>query len=230
MTPDESGYLPNILIVGPSGSGKSTAYENLLLKHPDETAVIETELKGLPFKVKPKKITYVESWDQFEPAVQKYKADKEVKYIVIDSISKHLERCLQFCRISQKNYDIWTLYGKIGTTMFGLMHSKDKIIICTSLDELVEGETVGPDGIAMKTYKRMAATMMGNELRGKVDKEFTIVVHTDMRLKKANGAIDHRFLIKPDGITTAKTPRAMFGEQMFIPNDVKLIIDEMNKI
>ncbi len=222
-------YAPNILIVGDSGSGKSTSYEGL--PQDGRTAVIETELKALPFKHQFPKITYVEDVMGFGRAIEKYKKDPEVKYIVVDSISKHLERCLQYCRGNYKNYDIWTNYGSMGGTLMQQLHSKDKIIIAISLAELVEEES-NATGVVAKTYKRMAATLMGNELRGKIDKEFTIVCHTHLDKAKDTGLLNFYFRVKPDGLTTAKTPRAMFADAKngLVPNDVCAVIKELAKL
>lgn len=222
-------YQPNILIVGYSGSGKSTSYEGL--PQDETTAIIETELKALPFKNKFPKIKTIESFEAFNKAFDIFKADPVVKIIVIDSISKHLERCLHYCRCGFKNYDIWTNYGGMGTALMNSMHSRDKIIIAISLDELVEEES-NETGVVAKTYRKMAATFMGKELQGKIDKEFTIVCHTVLKKDQATGLMNFRFRVKPDGLTTAKTPRSMFSDAKdgLISNDMALIIKEISKI
>lgn len=221
-------YKPNILIVGDSGTGKSSSYESL--PQDGTTAIVETELKALPFKNKFPKIKYVEDKDSFEKAVNDFKADPEVKVIVIDSITKHIDRCLQHCRTCYKNFDIWTAYGRLGFQLMNLLHSKDKIIVAISLAELVEEES-NETGVIAKTYRRMAATLMGKELQGKIDKEFTIVCHTKLSRNKA-GLMDFQFLVKPDGLTTAKTPKSMFTDKPngLISNDVSLILKELSKI
>lgn len=222
-------YAPNILIVGDSGSGKSTSYEGL--PQDESTAIIETELKALPFKHNFKHIEYVEDVPGFSKALEKFKKNPAIKYIVIDSISKHLERCLQYCRSNFKNYDIWTNYGSMGGAMMQSLHCKDKIIIAVSLAELVEEES-NATGVVAKTYKRMAATLMGNELRGKIDKEFTIVCHTHLDKDKTSGMLKFSFRVKPDGLTTAKTPKAMFPDAKngLIDNNVNLLLKELTKL
>lgn len=222
-------YAPNILIVGPSGSGKSSSFESL--PQDGRTAVIESELKALPFPHKFTKIDYVDDINKFQAAVKKHMLDPEVKFLVIDSISKHLERCLQYCRSSYKNYDIWTNYGVMGSQLMNMLHSKDKVVIAISLDELVEEES-NATGVVSKTYKKMAATFMGKELQGKLDKEFTIVAHTHLQPDRATSLCKFNFRIKPDGLTTAKTPRAMFADTKdgLIGNDITLILKELAKL
>ncbi len=222
-------YKPNILVCGYSGSGKSTSIE--MLPQDGSTAIVETELKALPFRHKFTKVTTVDNYEGLIPAINKYKADPEVKVIVVDSTSKHLERCLNYCRMTLKNYDIWTMYGRLGSTLMDAMHSKDKIMIGISLDELVEEES-NNTGVVAKTYRKMAATHMGKELQGKLDKEFTVVLHAMPKFNPATKLLDFNFLCKPDGLTTAKTPRSMFKDRPggLIPNDLNLVIKELEKI
>jgi len=222
-------YAPNILIVGDSGSGKSTSYEGL--PQDGRTAVIETELKALPFPHKFQKIEYVDDVNKFYKALEKFKKDPEVKFIVIDSISKHLERCLSYCRTAFKNYDIWSNYGSMGSMLMNAMHCKDKVIIAVSLAELVELES-NETGTVATVYKRMAATFMGKELQGKLDKEFTIVLHTHLQRDKATGLVTFNFRVKPDGLSTAKTPKVMFTEAKagLAPNDILLVLKEILKL
>lgn len=221
-------YAPNILIVGYSGTGKSSSYENL--PQDETTAIIETELKALPFKHKFPKVTTCETIADFIAADKKYKEDPLVKRIVYDSITKHLERCLGHCRTTKKGYDIWTAYGLMGSELMRILHHKEKIIIATSLNEIFE-EEVNDTGTVTATNRMGAATLMGKELRGKIDKEFTIVVHT-LNRKNKDGTLDFLFRVKPDGLTTAKTPKAMFADKKdgLIPNDVALILKELDKL
>lgn len=222
-------YAPNILIVGYSGSGKSTSYEGL--PQDGRTVVIETELKALPFPHKFEKIAYVDDVMKFYKEIEKAKKDPEVKYIVIDSISKHLERCLAYCRSNYKNYDIWTNYGSMGHMLMNALHCKDKIIIAISLDDLIEEES-NETGVLSKNYKRMAATFAGKELQGKLDKEFTIVLHTHLVRDKATSLVQFNFRVKPDGLTTAKTPKVMFADTKngLVPNDIMLVMREIVKL
>ena len=221
-----TNYKPNILIVGDSGDGKSTSYESL--PQDESVYVIETECKALPFLHKFPNLIHVDTMDEFNAAVAKAKADVKCKYIVIDSISKHLERCLSYCRTTQKGYDIWNLYGRLGQKLMNDLHSRTQIIIATSLAELVETET-NETGVVQKFYKRMAATNMGTELRGKFDKEFTIVLHTKLT-RDAMGKMTFNFLVKPDGLTTAKTPKSMFPGKTLVQNDIMLVLNELAKV
>jgi len=58
----------------------------------------------------------------------------------------------------------------------------------------------------------------GKELRGKIEYEFLMVFFTESR-KDASGKMTYNFATNTDGVTSAKTPRGMF-EQQLIPNDL----------
>lgn len=227
-------WAPNILIVGPSGSGKSSSLENL--PQDDSTGIILTEPKALPFPNRFTNVKIVEAYDKFIPTLDSLKADPRVKVIVIDSISKHLERCLMYCRTCYKNYDIWTTYGKLGFALLNALSDRTKVIIALSIDESVEQEVVDPNnnGQLVTLFKRMAAVGAGNELKGKIEKEFTIVCHTVVKKSLLDkNKTDFLFQVKPSPNTTAKSPRSMFTDKAYeagyVPNDLKLVLTEVEK-
>lgn len=217
-------YLPNILIAADTGAGKSTALEKL--PQNSSTRIIETEGKALPFSHN-FDVRSVNTIDEFDREADSALADPKVEIIVYDSLSKQLHRCLQMCRATMKGYDIWSGYGIKGFRLFKQMHSTSKIIIATSLVEVREFDDVNEQGSPIKIYKKVAATFMGKELESKIEPEFACVLHIDM--KRVSGGIEHLFITKPDGVTTSKTPKAMFQGKTRIPNDIMLVIDELKK-
>jgi len=217
-------YLPNILVVADTGSGKSTALRNLPV---EGTRIIETEGKALPF---PNKfdVRSCLTIDDFNKEVDTAMADKAVKILVYDSLSKHLHRLLSMCRATMKGYDIWSGYGVKGFQLMHKCHSTEKIIIATSHSEIREFDDVNELNMPIKTYKKVAATFMGKEFEGKIEPEFQIVLH--MELKRTPKGIEHYFITKPDGVTTSKTPMAMFEGKPRIPNDLALVVAELTKL
>lgn len=231
-------WMPNVLIVGPSGSGKSSSIESL-----PQTPLVDlilTEPKSLPFSHKFPSVHLVEKMDDFHDTLTKCKINTTSKIIVIDSITKHLERCLANMRAGQTGFNIWSGYGKLGFMMLNALNCKNKIIIALSIDEKVEQEVVDlVDTTQLKTiYKSMAAVGMGKELLGKIEKEFTIVLHCVVRTNPVTKLSEHVFLTKPTPNTTAKSPKAMFNrmkagmpEEMYIPNDLMRVVQEIeNKL
>lgn len=194
-----------------------------------------TEPKALPFANTFKNVIINEDHTKYIAEYQGAVAKPYVKRIVIDSISKHLERCLNHCRTNFKNYDIWTAYGKLGFQLMNNLSDKRVVVIATSIDESVEQEVVditvnnpttnSTGGQLVTVYKKMAATNMGTELRGKIEKEFAIVAHS--QVKREGGKNAFIFQIKPTPTTTAKSPKAMFAGKETIDNDVNLILREV---
>lgn len=216
-------YKPNIMIIGPSGSGKSSAYEHL----PDEeTAILHPECKGFPFRKKFTNVFNIETAQEFYPTLENILKLDKVKYIVVDSHVKHLENCLNFCRGAYKGYDIWSNYNFHIRNSINRCKSREKIFIVVTHDELTE--IVAPDG--SKTNKRCAATLAGREWDGKLEKEFLIVLFTDVRKnpkfdggKNGEPAMLYQFMTNNDGICTAKSPAGMFKE-LYIPNDISKVV------
>ncbi len=221
---------PNILIVGPSGSGKSSSLESL--PQDETTCLILTEPKALPFPHHFVNIKEVESYDKFLPTLEAAKNEPAVKRIIIDSLSKQLERSLMYCRTCYKNYDIWSAYGRLGFSLLNAMSHKEKIIIALSIDESVEQEVVDANnnGQLVTLYKRMAAVGMGKELLGKIEKEFMIVCHSLVKQNLKTNKVEYLFQTKGSQNTTAKTPRLMFDKlegQGYVPNDLKKLLEEV---
>lgn len=226
ITTTSQEFLPNILVVADTGSGKSTSLENL--PQDASTRILETEGKSLPFAHKFVGLRSCPKIDIFEAELDAALKDDAVEIIVIDSLSKHIHRLLQYCRATLKGYDIWNGYGVKGFQLLTKLHSTSKIIICTSHAEVHEIEDVNETLQSVKVNKKMAATFMGKELEGKIEPEFTIVLH--MELKRTPKGVEHFFITKPDVVTTSKTPKSMFVGQPRIPNDLMLVIKELSKV
>lgn len=222
-----ANYKPNIMIVGPSGSGKSSSIVDL---SPAETIIIDTELKGFPFKNKPFDVKSVTSPDEFYKALTEALAAPEKKYIVIDTLTKHIENAMNFCRTCYKGFDIWSNYNMNIRRSVNMCKSKDKTIIVMCQDELTE--IMSAEGT--KSSKRCAATLAGKEWDGKLEKEFLIVFFTDVRKNPkfsgvedvANRPMLYQFLTNSDGICTAKSPAGMF-DRLLVSNNLR---DQLVKV
>lgn len=211
-------YQPNIAVIGPSGSGKSSSIQNL---DPETTGVIDTELKGFPFKTKFPNAVSIENFTKFYEEFDKMLANPKLKVIVIDSMTKHIENALNFCRSAYKNFDIWSNFNMHIRNSVNKCKSRDKVIVTMHIDELTE--VVSPEGT--KSNVRRAATLAGKEWDGKLEKEFLMVFYTDVRKNAINvGKMKHSFLTNSDGVCSAKSPQGMFNE-LLIPNDLKMVIE-----
>ena len=67
------------------------------------------------------------------------------------------------------------------------------------------------------------------EWKGDIEKDFTIVNYADIQISN-DSKREYFFRLNSDGVISAKTPPIMFEGQETIPNDCKVIIDELNKV
>ncbi len=211
---------PLVLVVGPSGSGKSHSVQNLPI---ESTVVINTERKFLPFSEASKFAqVFPKTVQEIENEMTKALTVPETKHIVFDSISKYFETLLDFSRQTQKGYDIYNLYNaKIYKFLEGIKESRDKMVYILGIDERVE--FVGPDG-GTTTSRRLKVG--GKQWEGLVEKEFTVVLFTDVKAEKGKGST-YGFVTNNDGTSSAKSPEGMFDRTItndlaFVGNKIKM--------
>lgn len=217
---------PPILIVGPSGSGKSTSIQNLPT---DKTVILNIERKLLPFRAATNFQNIFIGKNQQIPAFQEYgiefdKAIKEskVEYIVHESWTTYSDELLKRSKLINKGYDIYNWYfDKAVEFLDKIKNCEGKFNIVLGLDELVE--FMHPNG-TRTTSRRIGVN--GQKLEGKVEKEFTIVLFTEIK-KDAAGKHTHHFVTNNDGTSSAKSPAGMFD--ILIPNDLKLVCDKVKE-
>lgn len=206
---------PMILIVGPSGHGKSSSLKNL---PPDKTTVINCERKFLPFKnATAFKQSMPENAEKCGAEITKALSNKEVKYIAHDSMTKYFEMLLSQSKIMNKGYDIYNwLNDKITKYLEDCKNNNDKLLFMFSLDERVE--YIKDNGSVVHSRR---AYVPGKQWEGKIEKEFTIVLFTDIKTSKDNDTVEYRFITNSDGSISAKSPPGMFDK--YIPNDLNFV-------
>lgn len=203
---------PLTAVVGQSGSGKSTSMRNL---PPQETCILNIERKLLPFP-EAKKFVHTErpsTVDLFENQLKKALKDDSYSYIVIESFTKYVERLIDKSRAINKGYDIYSWYNKKIADFFELIKNNDnKFVFVIAIDDMIEVN--GPTG-SNTTVRRIG--VQGKEWFGKIEKEFPVVLFTDVREEEKTGEMQYRFVTKTDGITSCKTPRDMF-KNLYVDN------------
>lgn len=202
---------PNILIVGKSGSGKSTSLRNL---NPETTAILNTEMKQLPFrdalKFKNKNITTVK---EYFTAFQGCLNAKEIDTIVVDSFTSLIEMLYTEADASFRGFDVWSHYNKVIRQILLMSKNTDKNVIFIAID----GYQQNDDSVAERF-----CFVKGKEWLKKVEKEFVICLFTD---PKANeDGVEYRFMTNTDGINSAKSPYEMFDEQ-YVENDLNMVLE-----
>jgi len=214
--------FPVTLIVGGSGTGKSYSIRNL---PPAQTCIINVENKTLPFRnaFNFTKVVTEEIPAKIDQAIQAALRDPEIKYIVLDSFTKYCEFQLNLCGKTFKGYDIYKEYNqRIFDLLERIKKNTSKFIIILAIDELVE--MMNPNGT--KFHSRRCA-VSGKAWEGKIEKEFTLVLWTDVMREAGTTNTAFSFLTSHDGISAAKSPAEMF--QPKIQNDLLFVCNRITE-
>lgn len=208
------------LIVGDSGSGKSSSFRNL---DPKKTVILNCERKVLPFRSFNKfKNIDINRYKDFQKVMKELKDNKEYEYVVIDSLTSLLEISNKYCETVFSGYSIWSEYNSIVYDILQTMKELPQQVFITAIPEQADN--------GQGDFKAFAKTK-GKEFKFSIEKEFAIVLHTNMQEDDEGNIIAYRFDTKPSKHTSAKTPDGMFTDR-FIENDATKIseaIDEYYK-
>ena len=216
-TPEPKGLTdlsPVLLITGQPGSGKSTAIEHLDTK---TTAVINVERKLLPFPGARdfKMQVYPTNYLEFHSFYGKLIDHKDVKTIVIDSLTSVTEALETYCIAQWKAVDPYAVWNNYNT-MLGSILQKDKEsgknVIFIGHEELLMAD----DGMRERRTRTF-----GKRWKGLIEKEFAIVLWSMIEMRE--GEPVHLFMTRTDGERPAKAPRGMFEERL-IPNDYNAVM------
>lgn len=204
---------PNIFIVGPSGSGKSTSLRNL---DPETTIVLNTEQKALPFKGggKFKLNVPISNMNQFHEAFNRALKHESAKTIVIESFTSMIEQQAISSGKSYTGFDLWGDYKTEIQRILHLSKGTNKYVVFLGIDGVIEGV----NGVEERYVYVQGA------LKKQVEKEFVIVLYTDM-ITNENGVPEYRFVTnKTKGYehTGIKSPMDMLPLTM--NNDIAEVI------
>ena len=207
-----------VFLVGKSGMGKSTSLRNL---NPEETVIINTDQKALPFKQFNKK--YNEDKRNYRKTsdvaivlntLQKVNKLENVKTVVIDTWSRIMTDTVMSQKFrSEKGFDKWS---KMAASQYDLINfindsMRDDIIVYL----MAHPETHYDDsGFASERIG-----VQGKMLERFVPESFsTIVLYTEI-IKAPGKPNRHVFRTISSGSDTCKTPLEMFEEDN-IDNDL----------
>jgi hypothetical protein len=205
---------PNIFIVGPSGTGKSSSLRNL---NPERTIIINTEQKALPFKGagKFKLNVPIADLDAFEKTFDKAISSNKADVVVVESFTSLTEHAYREIGKAFKGFDFWDEYKKELMRILHKSKNTNKHVIMTGIDQVLEG--------AGGVEERFIS--VDGSLKKKVEKEFVIVLFSDM-VTNENGDPEYRFITnrqKGYEHVSAKSPMGMLPKQM--PNDLNKVIE-----
>tara|TARA_R110000868_G_scaffold14426_4_gene67213 strand:+ start:27751 stop:28416 length:666 start_codon:yes stop_codon:yes gene_type:complete len=214
-----------VAIAGESGSGKSTSIRDL---NPEETYLINTSGKNLPFKGSAK-LYNVEKKNYYEPkgildVLNKLKvvSDKapHVKQIIIDD-SNYLQTFNMMDKALETGYTKFTLLARdIVTLIQEAKKLRPDLIIyyITHTETVMDGDEIS--GYKLKTIGKM----LDNQVV--MEGLFTIILYAYIETKGDDST--YYFLTNKVGRMPAKSPNEMFAEKK-IPNNLQLVSDTIRE-
>lgn len=224
-----------ICILGESGSGKSTSLRNL---NPEETFIISTTSKPLPFrgwrkKYTPFKVTedkkiegnyYVNS--AYDKIVKMLKLiDKKmphIKQVIIDDF----QYTLAYEFVDRSTEVGYSKFSEIAQHAMEILRYADVMREDCKMVFLTHSENVG-DAMNPKYVIKTIGRMLAEKVT--LEGLFTYIFFTKVS-EGDNGKMKYTLLTNTDGTCIAKSPMGMF-EEMEIDNDLNEIlkvIDEYN--
>jgi len=204
-------------LVGMPGKGKTMSFRNM---NPKTCGFVNMEGKPLPFINNFVHYSTPNSWQECYQKLIEYAKNDEITEVVLDSFSGYTDSLVRTARETKKGYDIWSFYNdEIGKLMF-LIKKYPKDIIVTAHCEWIEVD----EGLVEKVI-----AVKAKEWRGKIEKEFTVVNFTDMKI--VDGKRIYQIVFNSDGRTSAKTPPIFLQEgEDFIENDYVVVLERVRKI
>jgi hypothetical protein len=209
----------NILtfIVGDSGSGKSSTFRNLPA---DKTVIVNTERKPLPFRSFSKfKNINISKYKDFAKLMKELKTNDKYEYVVVDSITSLLEMANKYCESVYSGFNIWSEYNSIVYEILQSLKDLPQQTFVTGIPEYVEVKPGEPKAF-IKTK--------GKEWKASLEKEATMVLHTDLVEDEEGNIVEFRLDTKPSKHTSAKSPDGIF-EERYIPNDAMVVVEAIKK-
>ena len=216
-----------IAIVGESGTGKSTSLRNL---NPEETFIISTTGKPLPFRAWKKKYIpikiegknvsgnyYVSSkWDQILKILQIIdKMMPQIKQVIIDDF----QYVLSYEFVDRATEVGYTKFSELAQHAMEILRYSEKMREDCKMIFLTHSENVGAN-----VNPKFVIKTVGKLLSEKVTLEglFTYIFFTKVS-EGDSGRMEYKLITNNDGTCVAKTSFGMF-EDLEIDNDLNEII------
>lgn len=217
-----------IAIVGESGTGKSTSLRNL---NPEETFIISTTGKPLPFRAWKKKYIpikiegknvsgnyYVSSkWDQILKILQIIdKMMPNIKQVIIDDF----QYVLSYEFVDRATEVGYTKFSELAQHAMEILRYSEKMREDCKMIFLTHSENVGDN-----VNPKFVIKTVGKLLSEKVTLEglFTYIFFTKVS-EGDSGRMEYKLITNNDGTCVAKTSFGMF-EDLEIDNDLDKVID-----
>jgi hypothetical protein len=206
-----------IFIIGKSGTGKSTSLRNL---NPDETIIINSDQKALPFKkfkekYNEEKGNYLQTASPVAITEKLKEAHKNpaIKTVIIDTISRvGTDYVMSNAFRAEKGFDKWS---RLSGSIYDIVNiindrMRDDIIVYLFAHPEVTYDEAG--------YSTERLLMPGKQLNNFVLESFSSVVLYTEVVKNPGKSNDYYFRTECNN-DSAKTPIGLFEERL-VPNDI----------
>lgn len=216
-----------IAIVGESGTGKSTSLRNL---NPEETFIISTTGKPLPFRAWKKKYIpikiegknvsgnyYVSSkWDQILKILQIIdKMMPQIKQVIIDDF----QYVLSYEFVDRATEVGYTKFSELAQHAMEILRYSEKMREDCKMIFLTHSENVG-DNVNPKYVIKTVGKLLSEKVT--LEGLFTYIFFTKVS-EGDSGRMEYKLITNNDGSCVAKTSLGMF-EDLEIDNDLDEII------
>lgn len=216
-----------IALVGESGTGKSTSLRNL---NPEETFIISTTGKPLPFKGWKKKYTQIKistdgisgnyftssKWDQILKILQIVdKKMPHIKQVIVDDF----QYVLSYEFVDRATEVGYTKFTELAQHAMEILRYAEKMRDDCKMIFLTHSENVG-DALNPKYVIKTVGKLLAEKVT--LEGLFTYIFFTRVS-EGAEGRMEYKLLTNSDGTCVAKTSLGMF-EEMEIDNDLNEII------
>jgi ABC-type dipeptide/oligopeptide/nickel transport system ATPase component len=222
-----------IALVGESGTGKSTALRNL---NPEETFIISTTGKPLPFRAWKKKYTplkkdsegnwtgnyYVSSkWDAIIKILTIVnKKLPHIKQVVIDDF----QYVLSYEFVDRATEVGYTKFSELAQHAMEILRYSEQMRDDCKMIFLTHSENVG-DAMNPKYVIKTVGKLLAEKVT--LEGLFTYIFFTKVT-EGDDGKMKYKLVTNNDGKCLAKTPMDMF-EDMEIDNDLNKILEVIDK-
>ena len=224
-----------IAIVGESGTGKSTSLRNL---NPEETFIISTTGKPLPFRGWKKKYSPIKisadgilgnyftssKWDQIIKILQIVdKKMPHIKQVIVDDF----QYVLSYEFVDRATEVGYTKFTELAQHAMEILRYAEKMRDDCKMIFLTHSENVG-DAMNPKYVIKTVGKLLAEKVT--LEGLFTYIFFTRVS-EGTDGRMEYKLLTNSDGTCVAKTSLGMFDE-MEIDNDLNEIIkviDEYNE-
>jgi len=210
-----------VFLVGASGSGKSSSLRNL---NEEETAIINTDQKALPFKLfstryNEAKGNYLKSSNTGEVInkIKEIHKNPAIKELAIDTWSRIMTDAVMDPKFrAEKGFAKW---GKFSASQYDLLNIindrlRDDIIVYVMCHPDTHQDEMG--------IKSEHIAVQGKQLEKFKPESFSSIVLYAEVIKEPGKPNRHVFRTRTSGNDTCKTPMGMFEEDV-IDNDLVLI-------